>query len=209
MSDEERLIELQKQIDEIKNKPKTYGYARVSTYKQAKDGNSLEAQEQTLLDNGAEIIFKDAYTGTKISRPQFDEMLSVLKSGDKVIVTKLDRIARSASSGLDLINDLLDKGISIHILNMGLLDNTPSGKLIRTIMLAFAEFERNMIVERTQEGKSIARQREDFKDGRPPKYSREQISLAMELLERNSINDVVKKTGISRSTLIRYKKRNK
>ena len=64
-----------------------------------------------------------------------------------------------------LIDTMLDKGDTVHILNMGIMDNTPTGKLIRTIMLAFAEFERDMIVERTQEGKAIARQKEDFKEG--------------------------------------------
>ena len=92
----------------------------------------------------------------------------MLQAGDKLVVTKLDRIARSASQGIELVQTLLDKGITVHVLNMGLLDNTPTGKLIRNIMLAFAEFERDMIIERTQEGKAIARRQPDFREGRPP-----------------------------------------
>lgn len=136
-----------------------FGYARVSTNYQAKDGNSLDAQIQTLKAAGAEKIYTDAFTGTKTDRPEMGKLLLKLQPGDKLIVTKLDRIARSATQGFDLIESLLDKGVDVHVLNMGLMDNTPTGRLIRHIMLAFAEFERDMIVERTQEGKVIARQK--------------------------------------------------
>lgn len=183
-----------------------YGYARVSTKGQAKDGNSLEAQNILLKENGATVIYSDTFTGTKSHRPQLDKLLSEINAGDKLIVTKLDRIARSAKDGIELINHLISKGVTVHILNMGIMDNTPTGKLIRTIMLAFAEFERDMIVERTQEGKEIARQQADFKEGRPRKFSKEQIAHALELLETNSYTQVERMTGISKSTLIRAKK---
>ncbi len=123
-----------------------------------------------------------------------------------MIVTKLDRVARSATQGIELVNSLLNKGVTVHILNMGIMDNTPTGKLIRTIMLAFAEFERDMIVERTQEGKAIAKQNPNFTEGRPKKFGREQIELALSLLGENSYKQVEAKTGISKSTLIRAKK---
>ena len=80
-----------------------YGYCRVSTKNQAKDGNSLEAQEKLLRAAGAEIIFKDAFTGTKADRPELDKLKAILKKGDKVIVTKLDRLARSTEDGLNLV----------------------------------------------------------------------------------------------------------
>ena len=182
-----------------------YGYCRVSTQTQAKDGNSLEAQEQLLKENGAEEIYSDAFTGTKAHRPELDKLLVVLQAGDKLVITKLDRIARSASQGIELIQSLLDKGITVHVLNMGLLDNTPTGKLIRNIMLAFAEFERDMIIERTQEGKAIARRQPDFREGRPRLYSRKQIQHALELLQDHSYRQVMELTGISKSTLIRAK----
>lgn len=182
-----------------------YGYCRVSTQMQAKDGNSLEAQEQLLKENGAEEIYSDAFTGTKAHRPELDKLLAVLQPGDKLVVTKLDRIARSASQGIELVQTLLDKGITVHVLNMGLLDNTPTGKLIRNIMLAFAEFERDMIIERTQEGKAIARKQPDFREGRPRLYNRKQIQHALDLLKDHSYRQVTEMTGISKSTLIRAK----
>jgi len=184
-----------------------YGYARVSTKGQAKDGNSLEAQASAIKAAGAEKVYSDAFTGTKKNRPELDKLLSEIKEGDKLIVTKLDRIARSATQGAELIQSLLDRGITIHILNMGVLDNTPTGKLIRTIFLAFAEFERDMIVERTQEGKTIAKEKPNFREGRPPKFDDMQIENALNLLEKYSYSKVSKLTGISKSTLIRSKRK--
>ena len=144
-----------------------YGYARVSTKGQARNGNSLEQQVETLTEAGAEKIYHDSFTGTKINRPEFDKLLKELKPDDILMVTKLDRFARSASQGIELIEDLISKGVIVHILNLGVMDDTPTGKLIRTIMLGFAEFERDMIVERTSEGKAIAREKGIRVDGRP------------------------------------------
>ena len=132
--------------------------------------------------------------------------VTVLKDGDTMVVTKLDRIARSVSQGSDLIQMLLNKGISVRILNMGLMDNTPTGRLIRNVMLAFAEFERDMIVERTIEGKAIARQEKGYREGRPRKFSQAMIEHALELLQGHSYRQVENMTGISKSTLIRAKK---
>ena len=144
-----------------------YGYARVSTKGQAKDGNSLEAQDKTLRESGAEIVFFESFTGTKKHRPELDKLMKVLQKGDTLIVTKLDRIARSTRDGLDIIDELLSKGVIIHILNMGMFDSSPVGKLTRTIFLAFAEFERDMIVERTTEGKALCRENNpDWREGR-------------------------------------------
>ena len=182
-----------------------YGYARVSTRGQAKDGNSLEAQENALRSAGATEIYADAFTGTKTHRTELNKLMAVMQSGDTMVVTKLDRIARSATQGIELVQKLLDRGITVHVLNMGLLDNTPTGKLIRNIMLAFAEFERDMIVERTQEGKAIAKQNPDFREGRPKKYSKAQMAHAISLLKDHSYKEVSEMTGISKSTLIRSK----
>ena len=183
-----------------------YGYSRVSTKSQAKDGNSLEVQEAALKVAGAQKIYSDAFTGTKSHRPELDKLLEVIQPGDTLIVTKLDRIARSASQGTELIEALLKKDIIVHILNIGIMDSTPTGKLIRNILFSFAEFERDMIVERTQEGKAIAKQNPEFTEGRPKKYSRQQINHALELLENHSYKQVCQMTGISKSTLIRAKK---
>lgn len=144
-----------------------YGYARVSTKGQAKDGNSLEGQTLLLKEAGAEKMFYDSFTGRKMERPEFDKLLALLREGDKLIVTKLDRFARSAVQGSQMIENLIAKGVIVHVLNIGIMDNTPTGKLIRNVMLSFAEFERDMIVERTQEGKAIAREKGIRVDGRP------------------------------------------
>ena len=180
-----------------------YGYARVSTVTQAKDGNSLEAQEAALKSHGATQIFSDTFTGSNTERPQLNHLLEIVQDGDYVLVTKLDRFARNVSSGIDLIEKFSSKGVSVHVLNIGIIDNSSTGKLIRNIMLSFAEFERDMIIQRTQEGKQIAKKNPNYREGRPKKFSIEQLSHAMELLKSNSYAQVSKMTGISKSTLIR------
>ncbi len=182
-----------------------YGYARVSTKGQAKDGNSIEVQEKALTDAGASEIYKEAFTGTTTVRPEFEKLMAKLSEGDTLVVTKLDRIARSVSEGSKLIQGLLDKGVSVNVLNMGKMDDTPTGKLICTIMFAFAEFERDMIVERTQEGRAIARKNAGYREGRPKKYSSKQIEHALLLLNEHSFSQVVEMTGISKATLARAK----
>ena len=99
-----------------------------------------------------------------------DKLLSKLGAGDMLVVSKLDRVARSTAAGCELMEDLLGRGVTVHILNMGVLDNSTTGKLIRTIFFAFAEFERDMIVQRTHEGKEIARANNPaYREGRKPK----------------------------------------
>lgn len=144
-----------------------YGYARVSTAGQAKDGNSLEAQEKLLKENGAVKIYRDAFTGTKTDRPALNELIDVLVEGDVVIVSKLDRLGRSLSKTSELITELIDKGVTINILNLGVLNNGSMNTLLRNVLLSFAQFERDMIVERTSEGKAIKRERGELVEGRP------------------------------------------
>lgn len=187
-----------------------FGYIRVSTRKQARDGNSLEAQREALTAAGAEKIYTDTFTGTKIERPEFDRLRAQLRRGDVLIVTKLDRLARSVSQASGLITDMIDEGVTIHVLNLGVLSNDSVNTLLRNVLLSFAQFERDMIVQRTQEGKAVARATDpDFREGRPPKFDAEQLDHAMALLEDHSYAQVVKLTGISKSTLIRERKRRK
>ena len=181
-----------------------FGYARVSTKGQEKNGNSLADQEKKLQEAGCEKIFAEAYTGTKADRPKFTELLNVLHEGDTLTVTKLDRFARNTADGVKTIQDLVNRGVVVNILNMGRADNSPMGKLMVTILLAFAEYERDMIVERTQTGKALAREKGIRVDGRPLKYSEKQRRHALELLQGGtSYNETAKITGISKSTLIR------
>lgn len=134
-----------------------YGYARVSTRGQAKDGNSLEDQEQKLRAAGCEEVVHDSVTGTKMDRPAFSRLYAQLKPGDTLVVTKLDRFARTAADGAKAIQALVERGVDVNVLNMGRADNSPMGKLMVTVLLAFAEFERDQIVERTAAGKAVAR----------------------------------------------------
>ena len=122
------------------------------------------------------------------------------------MITKLDRFARSAEDGVNLIKELLSKGIKVHILNMGLVEDTSMGRLILRMLSAIAEFDRDMIVERLAEGKAIAKQNPDFKEGRPKLYNKKQIAHALQLLETHSYKQAEEKTGISKSTLIRAKR---
>ena len=185
-----------------------YGYARVSTKGQARDGNSLEAQEAALRAAGADIIIKETYTGSTTDRPELDQLLERLQGGDTLVVTKLDRIARSTIQGSKLIRDLLNRHIKVNILNMGQIDDTATGKLIADVFFAFAEFERAMIVERTQEGKAAAKKKDTYREGRP-RIDKARMDHAMQLLENESYKQVSQETGISKSTLVREKARRK
>ena len=129
-----------------------YGYARVSTKGQDRHGNSLQDQEARLKAAGCEIVYHDSFTGTKMERPQFSLLLSKLQPGDTLVVTKLDRFARTAADGAKTVQELLSRNINVNILNMGKADDTPMGKLLITVLLAFAEFERDMIVEMLKDG---------------------------------------------------------
>ena len=181
-----------------------YGYARVSTATQGRDGNSLEDQVVALEKYGCQEIVQEAFTGKTMDRPKFMRLLERLQEGDTLVVCKLDRFARTAIEGVQTVKKLFERGIRVHILNMGLIENTLTGNLILTVMLAFAEYERGMIVERTQTGKAAAKQDPNFKDGRPKKFSPEQIELALSLLEQGkTYRQITTMTGISKSTLIR------
>lgn len=186
---------------------KKYGYARVSTKAQAMDGNSLEAQEAALREAGAEVIYKDSFTGKVMSRPEFDRLLSVLESGDTIIITKLDRFARSIGQASELITRLIDDGIAIHVLNLGVLSNDSVSTLLRNVLLSFAQFERDMIIQRTQEGKAVARTKAGYREGRPPKYTKGLLDTAMRELEDHSYAQVSDIYRISISTLKREKRK--
>ena len=114
----------------------------------------------------------------------------------------MDRFARNAPEGIQTVRDLVDRGIAVHILNMGRADNTPTGKLLVTMLLAFAEFERDMIVERTTAGKSYAKEHNPkFKEGRPRK------DVIYELAEGESISSACRRLGISRTQWYRIMKK--
>lgn len=180
-----------------------YGYARVNTKGQDKYGNSLQDQEAKLKAAGCAEIYHDSFTGTKMDRPEFSKLLALLQPGDTLVVTKLDRFARTAADGAKTVQELLSKNINVNILNMGKADDTPMGKLLITVLLAFAEFERDMIVERTQAGKAVAKANDpDWKEGR--KSIDLQPSTVQKFRQKQkggmAVSDICKELGISRAT---------
>ena len=178
-----------------------YGYARVSTAKQ-----DYATQIADLKKAGATKIFKDKYTGTTANRPEFDKLMTTIKNGDTLIVTKLDRLARNTRDALVIVKKLNAERVILRVLNIGTIDNSPTGRLIFTVFSAFAEFERDLIVSRTQEGKAWAKANNpNFHDGMPRKYTKEPIDFAWELQIQNhmSYSEISKKLGMSKATIYR------
>jgi DNA invertase Pin-like site-specific DNA recombinase len=180
------------------------GYGRVSTVLQ-----EVESQIQLLEAEGCDQIYTEKYTGTKTDRPVFNKVVAMLNAGDTLVVTKLDRLARNTVEGIEVVQALFKKGVKVHVLNVGLLEDTTMGRFFLTTLLAVAEMERNLIIERTQEGRKIARQREDYKEGRPKKFNKVQVAHALSLLDSHSYTQVESMTGISKSTLIRANNKKK
>jgi DNA invertase Pin-like site-specific DNA recombinase len=189
-----------------------YGYGRVSSttrYAGGEDGNSLEAQEKKLKEAGCEEIVLEAYTGTKMERPKFTKLLNKLEQGDTLVVCKLDRFARTAAEGSLLVRDLVNRGIKVNILNMGIADNTPMGKLMVTVLLAFAEYERDMIIERLNDGKAeVKAKNPDYREGRktleiPTQFEEYRNSVAN---GRMSVVSACKELGISRTLWYKWTK---
>lgn len=141
------------------------GYARVST----KDQN-IDGQQDALTSVGAERIFADTITGTARSRPELDRLLSELRNGDVVVVTKYDRLARSLKDLLEIVEQIQAKGAGFRSLGEDIDTTTPAGRLIFHVFASIAQFERERIVERTKEGLAAARKRGRV-GGRPPALS--------------------------------------
>lgn len=183
-----------------------YGYARVSTKKQLTDGYSLQAQAEEIKARyeHAEVV-EEQYTGTSTDRPIFTDLVGKLEAGDTLVVTKLDRLARNTIEGIQVVESLFAKGVAVHVLNVGLLENTTMGKFFLTTLLAVAEMERNTIIERTQAGKEVAKTKDGFKDGRPKKYTDTQLQIALDLIQSKtkSYTEVEREMKISKSTLVR------
>ena len=184
-----------------------YGYARFSMMGLEKNDNSLEAQINLLRQAGAERIFQDVYSGKPKHHPQLDELLNIIEYGDKFIITKLDRIARGLVQGVRLLETLGEKGVIVEVLNMGVIDNTPTGRLIRNILLILSEFEHDVIGQRSKEGKIIAGQK--VKRSQARKFSHIQIDHALELLETHTCKQVERLTGISKATIYNEKRKRK
>lgn len=189
--------------------PKKWGYARVSTNGQAANGSSLDDQRQKLEDAGCSEIISEAYTGTTTERPKFTELLERLEPGDTLVVTKLDRFARTASAGSELVKSLLSRGVNVHILNMGLIEDSPTGRLISNVLLSFAEFERDMIVERTSEGKAVKKATDpNFREGRKALEVPADFGGYLKRVDEGmlTVKDACATLGVSRSTWYKWAK---
>lgn len=178
-----------------------YGYGRVSSPGQQLNGNSLPEQEKALKEAGAEEIILECFTGTKIERPLFTPLLEKLKEGDTLYVTKLDRFARASDAG-KLIEELVNRGVTVNILNFGVANNTPTGKLMLNIIFSFAQYERDMIWERTQEGKMAKRAKDpNYKEGRKEKRPVDFSKYYDKWQDGHiTVSDACAKMGIGRTT---------
>ena len=176
------------------------GYARVSTFDQ-----DLSLQRDALEEAGCKRIFEDTISGAKAIRPQLTAALDHLRPGDTLVVWRLDRLGRSLSELIDLITSLNKEEIAFQSLTEQIDTTTSGGKLIFHIFGALAEFERELIRERTQAGLAAARAR-GRKGGRPKLLDERKVAMAQALYDsgEHSIKDICQTLGVSRATLYRY-----
>jgi len=175
------------------------GYARVSTEEQ-----SLEPQLEALKEAGCEEFFQEVASGAKTARPQLEEALKYARKGDVIVVWKLDRLGRSLKHLIETIQDLEKKGVEFKSLTEGMDTKTPGGRLLFNIFGAIAEFEKDLIKERTQAGLKAARAR-GRKGGRPKKMDPQMVEMARSLHKNANTPaaDICRTLKISKSTLYR------
>src|ERR671933_1603628 len=178
------------------------GYARVSTYEQ-----NLDLQLSALKAAGCEQIYTDKVSGTKATRPGLEEAFSHLRSGDTFVVWRLDRLGRSLRHLIDTVTDLQSKGIEFKSITESIDTTTSGGKLVFHIFGALAEFEREIIKERTKAGLDAARSR-GRKGGPKHKLTPKQVEIVRQLYQdkSHSLQEICDSFGISRVTLWRYVK---
>lgn len=175
------------------------GYARVSTNEQ-----ETHLQTDALSGAGCERIFNEKASGAQRDRPQLARALEYLRAGDVLVVWKLDRLARSLRQLIETVEDLQEREIGFVSLTEGIDTTSPGGKLVFHIFGALAEFEREMIRERTKAGLKAAKGR-GRKLGRPAALTDAQIEMAraMRATGKHSMPEIAKQLGVSRATLYR------
>jgi len=175
------------------------GYSRISTSDQR-----LDLQTDALNKEGCDQIFSDTASGATTDRPGLEEALSYLRKGDTLVVWKLDRLGRSLKHLIEVVNQLNDRGVYFKSIQESIDTSTSGGKLIFHVFGALAEFERDIIRERTMAGLKAARAR-GRKGGRPKLMDAKMIAMAKTLMadHSNSVKDVCDTLGVSRTTLYR------
>ncbi|QYA44466.1 recombinase family protein [Macrococcoides bohemicum] len=185
------------------------GYARVSTTN--KQDDSLEKQIEILIDNGADKdnIYQEKVTATSTAqRIQLKEMIKHSRNGDTILITKIDRLARSITDLNKIVTELNEKGVSIKFIKENMTFSADSSNSLNTLLFnilgSFAQFERDLIVERTTEGRERAKSQGKHM-GRKGSSSPKEIKKAIELYKERinnglSVNDILKMTGVKRST---------
>lgn len=175
---------------------------RVSTLDQ-----NLDRQEKQLLDAGCEKVYFEKVTGTKRKRPELDKLIEHIREGDTVVITDLTRLSRSTSDLIDLVKLFTEKGVALKSLKEEWLDNTTAqGTLMFTIFSGLAQFESDLISERTKEGMAIAKSK-GKQIGRKAVDS-DKMEYAFHLIDTDNmtITEVAEKIGVSRMTMHRYLK---
>ena len=176
------------------------GYARISTLDQ-----TLALQQDALTQAGCEHIYTDTVSGSVTERPGLTQALSHLRSGDTVVVWRLDRLGRSLAHLIDTIRDLQERGVGFRSLQEQIDTTTSGGKLIFHVFGALAEFERDLIRERTHAGLAAARARGRL-FGRPKVLSPQEVKQLRTLAkdDRNTVGEICQTLGVSRATYYRY-----
>jgi DNA invertase Pin-like site-specific DNA recombinase len=176
------------------------GYARIST-----DDQSVALQEDALNKAGCVKIFTDRASGAKASRPELDKMLDQLRPGDVVVVWRLDRLGRSLKNLIDLVEDLASKGVGFRSLTEDISTTTPNGKLIFRIFASLAEFEKDLIRERTMAGLDAARARGRV-GGRPSVMNPKKIATARKLYDtrEHTVAEIAEMLNVSVATVYRH-----
>ncbi|CUT96582.1 MULTISPECIES: recombinase family protein [Staphylococcus] len=177
------------------------GYARVSTGLQ-----NLNLQEDQLNQYGCEKIFSDHISGSKSKRPGLDKAIEFARAGDTIVVWRLDRLGRNMEDLITLVNELNNRGVSFHSLeeNITMDKSSSTGQLLFHLFAAFAEFERNLILERSSAGRIAARARGRY-GGRPEKLNNKDLKLLKTLYDNGTpIKTIAEQWQVSRTTIYRY-----
>ena len=183
-----------------------FGYARVSGLSQ-----DLAQQKEQLVKNGVDEdnIYAEKFTGTTEQRPKWQKLNKQLRKNDEVVFTKVDRIGRSVKVAVDIVNDLLDKGVKVYIIQLNGYVNKQDamGKMLFNFLTIMAELEHDMIVDRLAQGKAYAKAHNpNYHEGRPKRYITNRYRKIYELSKEHSIKETAEISGVSESTVKRIRK---